>query len=71
VRIEGGGHDGARYVVGEGDGGAAPFSLSIIFGRPPLAEYVPNLVDFHFPCLTMIQFFLSSTLFIRYMCGNC
>jgi hypothetical protein len=33
VRIEGGGHDGARYVVGEGDGGAAPFSLSLIFGR--------------------------------------
>ncbi len=36
----------------------------------PLAEYVPNLVDFHFPCLTMKHFFSSSNLFIRYMCGN-
>ena len=37
-----------------------------------LAEYVPNLVDFHFPCLTMGQFYFRRlTLFISYMCGNC
>ena len=36
-----------------------------------LTEYVPNLVDFHFPCLYNDTIFSSSTLFIRYMCGNC
>ncbi len=44
---------------------------TISFDFFPLPEYVPNLVDFHFPCLIMIQFFSSSTLFICYMCGNC
>ena len=34
----------------------------------PLAEYVPNLVDFHFPCLTMIQFIFCHLLFLFVTC---
>jgi hypothetical protein len=34
---------------------AVAYNRTVFF--PPLAEYVPRLVDFHFPCLTMGQFF--------------
>ena len=54
--------DGARYVVGEGDGGAAPFSLSLKVEREK-SRYLPQINRTTGNCSTALTWSLS-------ICGN-